>query len=120
MSRHLIFLAHGSRDSDWLRPMQDLVDGLKASRPEARLSLAFLQHAQPDLPDAVRAAGAHKPDEILVLPLFLSSRGHVQKDVEPMVEKIRLETGAPLRLLSAVGETPEFADMLRRVVERLL
>jgi sirohydrochlorin cobaltochelatase len=117
---HIILLAHGSRDPQWRKPMEDLAEGLKSALNSEAIHLAYLERAEPELPTAIEHAVQAGAEIIRVIPLFLSSRGHVLRDVGPQVSQARQQHDLPIELMPAIGEMAEFADMLRLVVGRLL
>jgi len=100
--------------------MENLADGLKSALNSQAIHLAYLERAEPDLAQAVQEAVTAGAETIRVVPLFLSSKGHVQRDVEPQVEQARRTHAARIEVMPAIGEMAEFADMLRLVASRLL
>ncbi len=77
----LILLSHGSRDARWRRPLESLARRIAQAAPDQGLSLAYLQHCGPDLEQALgecQAAGARR---VMVIPVFISSGGHILRDV---------------------------------------
>jgi sirohydrochlorin cobaltochelatase len=116
---HLVLVAHGSRDPLWRKPLEDLAKRLAADCP-ASVHLAYLERCGPHLGEildrAVEAGGA----KLLVLPLFLSSHGHVRRDIEPVLDALRDRTGVQAELLPALGEMPQLASMLAQVLRQRL
>lgn len=110
-SSNLILLAHGSKDPDWAKPMEDLLARLKSRHP-GRAYLAYLQFCEPSFADVLKKAASQGADLIRVLPVFLSSGGHVQRDIVPLIQQMGEESSTRIELLPAIGETSEFHELL--------
>ncbi len=110
-SEKLILLAHGSKDPLWAKPMKDLLARLESMHP-GRAYLAYLQFSQPFLADVLKEAASQGADLIRVLPVFLSSGGHVQRDVAPLIQQAVEKYSTRIELLPAIGETPEFHELV--------
>jgi sirohydrochlorin cobaltochelatase len=99
----LILVAHGSRDPVWRGSLEALARSVGDSLPREHVRLAFMQFTGPTLPEVVRSGLAAGHTEFRILPLFMASAGHVDKDVRPLVEELaaahpqaRLEVMVPL------------------------
>lgn len=84
----LIALAHGSRDPRSPRAVRDIVATTKRLRPDLRIEAAFLDHAKPGLQTAVERLAAKGHDEIVVVPLLLTSAYHARVDVPAEVRSV--------------------------------
>lgn len=111
----IILFAHGSRSPDWAAPFVRIRDRVAAQRPEAQVSLAFLELMSPALPQAIDAQVAQGADQITVVPLFLAAGGHLKIDLPQLVEtalarhpQLRIRVLPPLgdsdTLLQAIAE----------------
>lgn len=83
----LVLLSHGSRDVQWRRPFEGLARRIREAAPDQMVSMAYLQHCEPDLEQALgecQAAGARR---VLVIPVFISSGGHILRDVPAQVAR---------------------------------
>lgn len=104
----LILFAHGSRDPSWRMPFDRLAARLRELRPDLLVSLAFLERAEPSLPDAAGAAAAQGATTIRVAPLFLGLGGHLRHDLPQLVDGARLRCpGAKLELTPSLGESED-------------
>lgn len=117
-SRTLVLIAHGSR----LAAANEEIRAL-AGRLESRLGHpvigAFLELAQPSIPDAVDLALETGSAEILVLPYFLTQGRHVQEDIPAILaEKARAYPETPLKLLPYLGSQEEILGLLESLVAR--
>ena len=88
--RALVVVAHGSRRAASNDEVRHLADQLRPQASEFDLvSCAFLELAEPSIPDGIEAAIAAGADEVVVLPYFLSAGRHVVEDIPGFVEQTR-------------------------------
>jgi sirohydrochlorin ferrochelatase len=73
----LLAVAHGSRHPAAASATAALVRQVERLAPVLDVRLAYVQHAEPNLPDALDAAG---PD-VVIVPLLLSSGYHLTTDI---------------------------------------
>ena len=83
----VILLAHGSRDSQWVVPFEQIRVGVEKRRPDCAVALAYLEHSTPDFSVAVDDLVSRGATFINVVPLFLGSGGHVRGDVPQLIER---------------------------------
>jgi sirohydrochlorin ferrochelatase len=78
--------------------------------------LAYMQFTGPTLSDLLEKATAEGHRSFRILPLFMASAGHVDKDIKPLVEEL---TGrfpeADIELLEPVGENPLFPSLILNI-----
>ena len=109
----LILLAHGSRDPGWRDSLEGLAETVRAQIPSEEVRVAFMQFEGPALPDVVEDAVRSGHTVLRLLPLFMASAGHVDKDVKPLVEKLALaHPGVHFELMTPVGENPLFPGLI--------
>jgi sirohydrochlorin ferrochelatase len=77
----LLAVAHGSRDPAAATTTAALIRQVERLAPVLDVQLAFVQHAEPTLADALDAAG---PD-VVIVPLLLSSGYHLTTDIRGAV-----------------------------------
>ena len=74
---------------------------------------AFLELAEPLIPDAVVAAIDAGASEVVVLPYFLNSGRHVVTDIPEEVDSVRDELpGVEIKLASHLGASSVMLDLL--------
>lgn len=73
----LVAVAHGSSDPGGSHTVEALLDVVRSMRPELTVLAAYLDHAEPTLPDAL----AEVPPGAVVVPLLLSTGYHVRHDI---------------------------------------
>lgn len=90
--KYLLLVAHGSRreaSNEEVRQlaatMNDMPHGFDA------VGSAFLELAEPLIPEGIREAVAAGAKDVVVLPYFLSAGRHVVTDVPSEVESVRPE-----------------------------
>jgi len=114
----IVFVAHGSRDPQWADSLVDALMDVRSCTSQP-VHIAYLSHQNPSLHQVAGEAAAAGVTELLVLPLLLSGLGHMDRDLKGLVESISDELAIHLKLLPAMGETPEFREMLKAIVRRV-
>jgi len=105
----LILVAHGSRDPLWRGSLQLLAERVGAQMPSEEVRVAFMQFVGPTLPDVVEEAARSGQTVLRLLPLFMATAGHVDKDIKPMVRELaRAYPGVRLEMMTPVGEDDLF------------
>ena len=115
----LILIAHGSRDARWRASVERVVDEVSADATPAPVRLAYMDCTPPTLMEVASQAVHGGCEELRVLPLFLATEGHVERDVEPLVDEVRKAfPQVAVALLPPIGQSPEFRDALARIAAR--
>ena len=113
----LLVVAHGSRraeSNDEVRALTRCL-GEQAGAEFGTVACAFLELAQPSIPDGLRAAIAAGAREVVVLPYFLSAGRHVVADIPNEVAIVRTEhPGVSITVAPYLGEAPELVGLLLR------
>ena len=103
----VILLLHGSRDPSWKAPFDELLNNAAAQSGDTRLASACLQFGSPSLEETVQQLFKEGIRKFTVIPIFISTRGHVAKDVPILVDKVRsVCPGAEIEVSPAIGEFP--------------
>lgn len=101
----LILLAHGSRDPEWRASLENLAGQVRAQLPGEPVEIAFMQFEGPLLPEVVKKAMESGHRDFRLLPLFMASAGHVDKDIRPLVSLLaEAHPEADLTIMTPVGE----------------
>lgn len=116
MTTGLVLFGHGARDARWRQPFDQLLN-LVSPRHTGPVSLAFLEHMQPDLTAACTALARAGATRIAVVPLFLGTGGHLREDVPALVSAAQQQAGVPVSVATAAGED---ATVLRALAEYCL
>jgi len=82
-ARALLVVAHGSRRAQSNDEVRELTALLRerAADEYGQVSCAFLELAEPSIPDGIEQCIAAGAREVVVLPYFLSAGRHVAKDI---------------------------------------
>ena len=111
----LILFAHGSRDPLWKKPLERLYEKLDAN-PQAhhlKISLAFLEHLLPSLPDAVESLVKQGCTKITIVPIFLGHGGHIRRDLGQLMHELKNNfPDIQLYAAQAAGEDDGVIDAL--------
>ena len=88
----LLLVAHGSRRDASNDEVRELTEQLRqADGSFQHVACAFLELAEPSIPDGLRAAIAAGAGEVVVLPYFLSAGRHVVTDIPSEVAVVQAE-----------------------------
>jgi len=116
-STAVILFAHGARDPEWARPIENIRDRLRSGG--TRVELAFLEFMPPSLDEAAAALAAEGVGTVTIVPLFLAQGGHLKRDLPAMAAKIReRHVNTVFRVTPALGEAPEIVAAIADWVQR--
>ncbi len=101
-----VLLCHGSRDARWREPMEALLRDCRLHAPQLAWALAYMEFCEPGLEAALQTLLASRPcTRIEVIPVFLSSGGHVLHDLPHLLDRARqAHPGIQFRMGEALGE----------------
>lgn len=111
----LLLVAHGSRRDASNDEVRALARRLQVQAQAAfdAVSCAFLELAEPSIPDGLRESIAAGAREVVVVPYFLSAGRHVATDIPYEVDTVRAEyPGIAITLAPYLGAAPELAGLL--------
>lgn len=88
----LLVVAHGSRRAESNDEVRALTARIReqAGARFGMVECAFLELAEPSIPDGIECAIRNGAEEVVVLPYFLSAGRHVVKDIP---EQVRAKQG---------------------------
>mgnify|MGYP003590820116 FL=1 len=105
----LVIVAHGSRreaSNQEIRALAQQVQQL-GQHPYAWVSCAFLELAEPSIPDGIQQAIEQGASNITIMPFFLSAGRHTVEDVPALVRAKQAEyPQIPMRLAPYLGVSP--------------
>lgn len=111
--RGIVLFGHGARDPAWARPFEAIRDRLRRERPEYPVAIAFLEHLEPSLDEAIDSLAQDGASSIAVFPLFIAQGAHLKQDLPRLVEAIRASRPhLPIALEPALGESPAILDAI--------
>ena len=91
--KHLLVVAHGSRraaSNDEVRSLCQQLEQL--DHPFSEIGCAFLELAEPSIPEGLQALIANGATEIVVMPYFLSAGRHVTADIPAEIEPVKQQS----------------------------
>ena len=104
--KHLLLIAHGSRrqaSNDEVRQLAERVAAQRGPDIDA-VEVAFLELAEPSIPEGLARCVAGGATEIVVFPYFLAAGTHVVSDIPEAVNAFRTEhPQVRVRLTSHLG-----------------
>lgn len=116
--RVVVVIAHGSRLEAANEEVRRLATQLQEIIQLPVLA-AFLECAEPDIPNGLDQALAKSPREILVLPYFLTQGRHVQEDIPRLLAtKARAYPETSIKLLDYVGKDSAMPGLLGEILKR--
>ena len=110
----LLLVAHGSRRAESNQEVLALAASLdKPGSGFDRIDAAFLELAEPLIPDGLRAQIAAGATEIVVFPYFLSAGRHVVTDVPGEVESVaKAHPEVDIRMAPYLGIAEGLAELM--------
>lgn len=121
MTTAILLIAHGSRRQAANDDLVTVAEQIKARRPEAIVEIAYLELAEPTIPQGAGRCVSRGAGEVRMLPFFLSPGAHVVEDLEGYRSQFEQEhPGVEFVLCPPLGLHPLLIDvLLKRVEERL-
>ena len=120
-NRHLLIIAHGSRrqaSNDEVRQLGERVREIRGAGI-AQVEVAFLELAEPGIPEALARCAAQGADEIIVFPYFLAAGTHVANDIpEALTEFSAKQPQIKLHLTSHLGASATLAQTILDVASQ--
>jgi sirohydrochlorin cobaltochelatase len=117
----LVLIAHGSRDDRWRGALSELTEKVQDGSPEEEVRLAFMQFGGPSLESILSEGVGRGVETFRLLPLFMASAGHVDKDIKPLVRELAEDfPDVDIHLLGPVGEHTLFPSLLLNIANETL
>lgn len=115
--RHVILIAHGSRlaasNDEVVRFAERIGAALQASGAYDRVGYAFLELADPSIPQAIDQAVAGGAGQVDLFPYFLAAGRHVAEDIPAIVtdrQAVHPEVG--FQVLDHLGAWRSLPDLV--------
>lgn len=113
--KSLLLVAHGSRREESNAEIE-VVAGALRDRVKAifaHTEHAFLELAEPSIPEAIDLLVKNGATDVTILPYFLSAGRHVHEDVPEIVNAKQQEyVNVKLHIAPYIGEASEMIDVL--------
>lgn len=114
--KQTVLVAHGSRDQQWADTFTHMTAKAIVARPNS--VLAFMELNSPSIEDVVREANQQGIKYFEVLPLFLAKGKHLKTDIPNIIKSLEKELDIEVTLLDPIGEHPEIADAITKILEK--
>ncbi len=111
----LLLVAHGSRRNASNEEVRALAQRLRDRAGDAfgRVECAFLELAEPSIPEGIQQCIDAGAREVVVLPYFLSAGRHVSEDIPAQVRlKQQQHPQVAIRIAPYLGAAPGVAELL--------
>lgn len=115
----LVVVAHGSRRAESNDEVRALTAHLreKAGTRFGMVECAFLELAEPSIPDGIDCAVRNGAEEVVILPYFLSAGRHVAKDIPEQIRAKQAQNpNVVIRLVPHLGAADGIADTMLGLV----
>lgn len=114
----ILLVAHGSRHAAANADLVALAEQVQRRRPRAHVEIAYLEIAEPTIPQSAERCVSAGAARVLMLPYFLSAGAHVTKDLESYRAEFSKEyPQTEFILCQPLGLHPLIVDI---VMERLI
>ena len=111
----LILLAHGSKDPKWGKSFENLAVG---AGPNLHLQLAYMDLVEPSLFSVTKQLSNNGIKKIKILPLFMSSGGHIDKDIPKLVKELKVKfPSIDFEILPPIGEHPKVVSSMKAIIK---
>ena len=112
----LVIFAHGSQDSRWRLPFEELAESLTERHGADKVRLAYMEFVDPTLADVVREAARDGKLHLRVLPLFLAAGAHVADDIPRQIADAQAAfPQVKIELLKPIGEHARVKELFREI-----
>lgn len=119
--RSLLLVAHGSRRDESNAEIGRLAERVTACAGErfGVVEHAFLELAEPSIPDGIERCLARGASSVAVVPYFLARGTHVAEDIPAQVAIARrAHPEADIRITDYLGTSDALVDVLVGLAER--
>lgn len=110
----LLIVAHGSRNPNSNRETEVLTAAVrKRGHDYGIVEHAYLELAKPTIPAAVASLVERGVDSVTLIPLFLASGNHVERDMPAILEELnRQYPESRFTMTSHIGANAGFVDLI--------
>lgn len=117
MSSAILLIAHGSRRQEANEDLRQLAAMLAERCPDEIIECAYLELAEPTIPQGLQGCVERGATQIRMLPWFLSAGTHVREDLAGYRREFaEAHPGLDIQLCPPIGLHPKMVDVL---LERL-
>lgn len=118
-----VLLAHGSRDPQWQKPFEAIVETIKnkdqdnanANQP-TRVELSYMELCEPSLEKTCEQLAKDGYTHINIYPIFFAAGRHLRIDVPLQLEAIEKELGIKTLLHPPIGQEETVQAAITQVI----
>lgn len=115
----VLLIAHGSRHEPANDDLRQLAGRLVTQEGYGIVEAAFLELAEPDIPEGADRCVARGAARILMIPYFLAEGVHLHRDLAAARDELaRRHPGIEFRLAPALGPDPLLDQLVLRRIEQ--
>jgi len=114
----LLLVAHGSRREASNEEIRQLANKLRdaATSQFTQIECAFLELAEPLIPDGITCCINQGANEVIVLPYFLSAGRHVSEDIPGIVAESQCRyPDVSIKIAPYLGESGDIVQTLLKL-----
>ena len=112
-----LLIAHGSRRAEANADLVKLAESVRQTNRFGIVEIAYLELAEPDIPQAAASCVTQGAKRILMMPYFLSAGVHVRNDLTEFQRQfIEQYPGVRVEVCEHLGLHPKLVEV---VIERL-
>lgn len=109
----VILFGHGSRVAEANQSVANVTEAMARSGGFPLTATAFLELAEPDLPQAVASLVAQGAKQILVVPYFLTLGIHLRRDLPRIVEELEsIHPGVHIQVTEPLDGHPALLEIV--------
>ncbi len=119
-NKALLLVAHGSRRAASNLEVARLAEKLQSdlNADFAIVKAAFLELAEPSIPDGIHFCAEAGADVVVVLPYFLNTGRHVAEDIPAEIDIARQQLpNLTIQLQTHIGAMPEMHNLLLKAAK---
>ncbi len=110
----LLIVAHGSRNPNSNRETEALTEAVRGRELDYEIvEHAYLELAEPNIPAATAGLINRGVDSITLVPLFLASGNHVERDMPAILDELKNSyPKSRFSMTAHIGANTSFADLI--------
>ncbi len=120
-SNAVIVIGHGSRSYEATQEFFQLVSAVRLRIPSVVVESAFMELAEPSLPQAVKSLSEQGVVSISVVPCFLFHGNHIKKDIPELIAEMQKEyPNITFKVGRHLGPESRIADVVATRVDEVM
>ncbi len=118
--KSILIVAHGSRREQSNTEVRQLAERMDTrTAADENVSCAFLELAEPSIPDGIQRCIDAGADEVVVLPYFLSAGRHVTEDIpDEVLPKQQQHPEVTISISDYLGSSALLQDAMLQLIEK--